>query len=628
MLISRRTAVIFHDLTVTAIAWELAWLARFNFVLPQADYWSANLKTLPFVVATQAIIFWRFGLYRGLWRFASVPDLLNILRAAGLGVVTITLVLFIATRLQDVPRSLLILYPVFLIFLLGGPRLGYRLLKDHSLNLRGLGANNRVLVVGGGRAGETLVRHMLSDRAYTPIGFIDDKESLRKSRIHGLPVLGSVEELPAVVAQTQPDFVVIAIPSADNRQMRRIVTACELSRVRFRTLPKVKELATGASYVSELRDVSIEDLLGRDKVELDWQRINRGLAGKTILVTGGGGSIGSELCRQLARIGPAKLLIYDQSEFNLFEIERELRTQFPQLDLVIALGDICDAPAVESMMAAFKPNVVFHAAAYKHVPMLQHQPRIAIRNNILGTQVVARAAMQSGCRDFVLISTDKVVNPTSVMGLCKRVAELLCESLKGQSETRFITVRFGNVLGSAGSVVPLFQEQIRNGGPVTVTHPEVSRYFMTIPEACQLIMQASVMGEGGEIFVLEMGEPVKIAYMAEQMVRLAGFEPGEEIPVQFVGLRPGEKLFEELFYVGEESLATEHDQIRRAKHRHADWNAFNARLQHLLTVSDTDDAYASMEALRALVPEFNEVEPVAETGSVIPLKPKLAGVDQ
>ncbi|MCC7410745.1 MAG: polysaccharide biosynthesis protein [Gammaproteobacteria bacterium] len=618
MRVSRRSAVIIHDLVMITAAWELAWLARFNFTLPPLEFWRANLDALPIVVAVQAFVSWYYGLYRGLWRFASVPDLWNILRAAALGALITTVMLFVVTRLQAVPRSVLVLYPLFLIFLLGAPRLAYRLWKDHSLSLRTLAAGTRVIVVGAGSAGETLVRQMLREASFVPIGFADDKKRLRHTRIHGVPVLGTVDELPALVREHKPDFVIIAIPSASNRQMQRIVAVCEQAAVRFRTLPAARDLATGASYVSELRDVALEDLLGRAKIELDWQGISRGLAGRTVLVTGAGGSIGAELCRQLARLGPARLVVLDQSEFNLFSIDQELRRRFPQLVFSSHLGDVCDATGIEAVLAAHRPEVIFHAAAYKHVPMLQHQVREAVRNNVLGTRRVAEAACRHGCREFVLISTDKAVNPASVMGMCKRVAEMLCESLNGLGDTRFITVRFGNVLDSAGSVVPVFRQQIAAGGPVTVTHPEVTRYFMTIPEACLLIMQAAVLGRGGEIFVLDMGEPVLIRYLAEQMIRLAGREPGRDIDVVYTGLRAGEKLAEELFHDDEASQPTAHAKIRQALHRAVDWNEFRPRLDALLAACERGGSAPLAELLRELL--AGSARAPAQDARVVPLR--------
>lgn len=604
MRISRRTSVIIHDLVMMAGAWELAWLVRFNFSIPDAAYSQANLNSLPYVLLIQGAIAWYFGLYRGLWRFASIPDLWNIIRAGFLASLAITLVLFILFRLQDFPRSLFVLYPVFVVFLLGAPRLVYRLWKDHTLDLKQLGAGSRVLVIGAGQAGETLARHMLRDHTHIPIGFIDDKRRLRGSRIHGLTVFGGLEVLEETCRETNPDLLVIAIPSADNKQMQRLVAACERTGVRFRTLPGTRDLAWGGSFVSELRDVAIEDLLGRARVELDWQSISRGISGHRVLVTGGGGSIGAELCRQIARLGPARLVVVERSEYNLFSIDRELRETFPALRLTAHLGDVCDSAGMLELMSAERPELVFHAAAYKHVPLLQEHVREAVRNNVLGTQRVACAAARSGVARFVLISSDKAVNPTSVMGLSKRVAEIVCQDLNARSATSFITVRFGNVLDSAGSVVPLFREQIARGGPVTVTHPEVTRYFMTIPEACQLIMQAADLGEGGEIFVLDMGNPVRISYLAEQMITLSGKRPGEDIGIIYTGLRPGEKLFEELFHSEEQALATAHAKIRLARHRSAGSQHVADTLEGLEAAVEALDTVALEGLMHELVPEF------------------------
>jgi len=358
--------------------------------------------------------------------------------------------------------------------------------------------------------------------------------------------------------------VLIAIPSATNAQMQRVVHLCEKAGVDFRTLPKVKDLMSGRVGAQALREVAIEDLLGRDPVSLDWQRIEQAIKGRMVLVSGAGGSIGSELCRQIARLNASALVLVENNEYNLYTIERALKKDHPELLIYACLGDVCDEKAIENIFARFTPDIVFHAAAYKHVPMLERQLREAVHKNVIGTRNLALAADRHGCATFVMVSTDKAVNPANIMGSTKRLAEMLCQFLNQRSATCFITVRFGNVLGSAGSVVPLFQEQIRGGGPVTVTHPEITRYFMTIPEAAQLILQSTAMGKGGEIFVLDMGEPVKIRYLAEQMICLSGGVPDEDIDIVYTGLRPGEKLYEELFYSREQFHATEHEKIMLA----------------------------------------------------------------
>lgn len=606
MLISNRTKVILYDLVAISAAWAISLFARFNFEIPPQNYLAAAITAAPVVLIVQGVISRYFGLYKGLWRFASLPDLWNIIRAAALGSVSIALVLFVINRLEDIPRSLLILYPFFLVFLLGGPRLAYRLWKDHSLSLHNISGGQRVIVIGAGTGGEMIVRDMLRSGSYIPVGLVDDEPELLKARIHGVPVLGPVKDLPSIARRYDVDSLIIAVPSASNMEMQHIVDMCEQTERPFRTLPPIQDIVSGKVGLQEIREVSIDDLLGRDKVELDWQSIQAALVGKAVLVTGGGGSIGSELCRQLARLGAAKVIVYDHSEFNLYQIDKELREKFPHLALHCVIGDVCDRAALNQLFTAFSPRLVFHAAAYKHVPILEAQAREAVRNNVIGTYEVAAAAERYGCENVVLISTDKAVKPSSVMGATKRFAELICESKNHSSQTRYITVRFGNVLGSAGSVVPLFRRQIREGGPVTVTHPDATRYFMTIPEACQLILQASAIGEGGEIFVLEMGQSINITYLAEQMIRLSGREPGSDIPIVYTGLRPGEKLHEELFHAEEDLSPTSHDKLLLAAHSATDHERIQSLYEELQHASDIFDEEAIRRLLTEAVPELTK----------------------
>lgn len=603
MSLTPRLKIILHDLVAIALAWMLALVARFNFGLPPEQHLKAGLYALPVAVALQAVLAWRYGLYRGVWRFASLQDLWNIIRAAVLGTVSIGLTLFLINRLVNIPRSVFVLYPLFLVALLGGPRLAYRLWKDHSLNLRSVTAATRVLVIGGGEGGEGVVRDMLRDGTYLPIGIVDDDPRLARARIHGVPVLGGIDDLADIVRRRDTDIIIIAIPSASGAQMRRIVERCEATGKPFRTLPELADLVTGRVGMNALREVKIDDLLGRDSVVLDWQRLQAAIAGKVVLVSGGGGSIGSELCRQVARLGAARLVVFEQSEHNLYLIERELREKHPQADLAFILGDVGDRAAVEHALALHRPDLVLHAAAYKHLPLLQGQAREAVRNNVFGTLTMAEAAERHGCEAFVLISTDKAVRPSSVMGATKRLAELVCETRKRRG-ARFITVRFGNVLGSAGSVVPLFQQQIAKGGPVTVTHPEARRYFMTIAEASQLILQAASAGSGGEIFVLDMGQPVNITYLAEQMIRLSGREPGADIKIVFTGLRPGEKLNEELFLEDERLTRTGHDKLLLASHVEVEPRRLQACLDALARAVEAFDEPTITRLLAEAVPEL------------------------
>lgn len=590
-----------HDLVMIPLAWIGAYWLRFNLSEIPQPFLGAVVRTLPWVIVVQGTVFWWFGLYRGVWRFASVPDLLRILQASLTGAVATGSVLFIAGHLEYVPRSAFVLDVLLLVFLLGGPRFAYRFLKDRRL----YGSHSKkAVIMGAGLAGERLMRDLLRAHppVYRPVAFVDDDRGRIGKEIHGVPVAADCEHVAAVARRFGADMILIAIRNATARDMQRLIGLCEQSHLPFRILPRRDELADGDVNAKALREVHIEDLLGRESVRLDWGAITAGVRGKSVLVTGGGGSIGAELCRQIARLDPACLVIFERSEYALYAIELELRARFPRLALHAVLGDVCDRVSVEDALKRFRPDAIFHAAAYKHVPMLEGQVRAAVQNNVLGTALVARAAAEAGCAAFVLISSDKAVNPSNVMGTTKRVAEMCCRNLSGNG-TRFITVRFGNVMGSAGSVIPLFQRQIAAGGPVTVTHPEITRYFMTIPEACQLILQASVIGEGGEIFVLDMGEPVRITYLAEQMIALAGKKPGIDIEITYTGLRPGEKLYEELFHANEKTAPTRHPKIRRADSRTIDAAAFVAALRDLEKACADNDEAALRALLQHLVPE-------------------------
>ncbi|HEY7873278.1 MAG TPA: nucleoside-diphosphate sugar epimerase/dehydratase [Rudaea sp.] len=612
-----RLAVVLHDLAMVWLAWTAANWLRFSFESNPPSAWQLAPDTA-IVLLVQGAVLWWTGLYKGLWRFASLPDLWNILRAAVLGALGIAVALFLYDRLESVPRSVLAIYPAALAVLLGAPRLAYRYWKDSRFELLARVPARRVLVLGAGRTGEALLRELAHDARYRPVGLLDDNAALRGARVHGVPVLGTLQRLPELARESAAEMLLIAIPSATSAQMRRIVELCEETGVPFRTVPRLQDVVAGRMGFSQLKEVAIEDLLGRDPVQLDWAAMRAGFSGQRVLITGGGGSIGAELCRQVARLGVESLAILELSEFNLYRIEQELRREFPDLLVDAVLGDCGDAAACERVFVRARPQVVLHAAAFKHVPLLQNQVREAFRNNVLGTQVVARAADKHGVGCFVLISTDKAVNPSSVMGACKRVAEIFCQNFAAQSATRFVTVRFGNVLDSAGSVVPLFREQIRNGGPVTVTHPEMSRYFMTIPEACQLILQAGVLGKGGEVFALDMGEPVKIRYLAEQMIRLAGKIPERDVAIVYTGLRPGEKLFEELFHDHENYQATGHAKIFLSTPRSVSWELLNVQLrQAAQSVRDYDED-ALRACLTSLLPDFSWRD-TADSADIVPI---------
>jgi FlaA1/EpsC-like NDP-sugar epimerase len=607
-LFSRSVAFV-HDLLMVPVAWLGAYWLRFNLQdipEPMLDY---ALWDLLLIVPVQVVVFRLFGLYRGVWRFASLPDLARIVKAVMVGLALSMATVFVVTRLEGVPRSVPVLYGLLLALFLSTPRLVYRWLKDHRFHLA---SGKRVLIVGAGQAGEMLLRDFLRGNApgYQPIAFVDDDRRKWGREIHGVRVLSGTDTIPRLVTELEIEVIVLAVPSAGGEQLRRLVGVVEQSGVPFRTVPRLEALMSGQVSINQLRPLSIEDLLGRKPVSLDWPGIEAGLRDKTILVTGAGGSIGSELCRQIARLKPAALILFESSEFNLYSVEQELCRRFPALPLKAHLCDVRDEPAVLRVFQMYRPQLVFHAAAYKQVPMLESQVREAVWNNVAGTLTVAKAADRYECSEFVLISTDKAVNPANVMGVTKRVAEIYCQNFNRHSSTRFITVRFGNVLGSAGSVVPLFHRQIAEGGPVTVTHPEIVRYFMTIPEACQLIMQAGVLGGGGEIFVLDMDQPVRIRYLAEQMIRLSGKIPGQDIEIIYTGLRPGEKLTEELFHPREHLARTQNEKILLARYRPVGWGRLNDEIDRLCASCRVYDGDGIMASLRWFVPEY-----LAEAGA-------------
>lgn len=583
----RRAAVVAYDALMVPVAWCLAYWLRFNLDAIPANFLRTAAVMLSVVIPCQLFSYMVFGLYRGSWRFASLPDFIRIGKSVYMGALLAALTIFFITGMEEVPRAVLPLYALLLFALLGGSRGLYQYLKSRHL----AGDGRRVLIIGAGESAGMLTRDMMRNGGgpYLPIGMVDDDPGKRGLEIHGVRVLGAFEDIPDLVKQHAVELIIIAIPSLSSNRMKKLVTICEGVGTPFRTLPKLEDLITGRITADIVREVSIEDLLGRERVELDQVLMQAGLSGKTIMVTGGGGSIGAELCRQVAGFAPAALIIYERNEFNLYRVQQELEQRFPQVRTTAVLGDVCDQTTIEGIVEERRPGVIFHAAAYKQVPLLQAYPAEAVRNNVIGTKVVANAASRFDCGKFVFISTDKAVNPANVLGATKRAGELYCEGMNAVSATRFVTVRFGNVLGSDGSVVPLFREQIQAGGPVTVTHPDIVRYFMTVREACQLILQASVMEGSGGVFVLDMGEPVRIMYLAEQMILLSGKEPGKDIEIRRIGLRPGEKLSEELFYDDERKETTENAKILKAKHAPTDRNEIRqavARLEQSLAGSN------------------------------------------
>lgn len=597
-----RTALaVLHDAIAAALAWSFAYLLRFNFELP--PNFAAELhQTVYWVVALQMVIFWRFNLYRGIWRYASTTDLRRIFLAVMLSAAAIPLMFWMLRLDLVIPRSVLIINPLLLILLMGGSRFVYRLWKEQGLyrnfKLRG----EPVLVLGAGDAAASLAKDLTKSSDWRLVGFLDDDTDKHGRMLNGILVLGKLDSLPEWAERLGVSQVIIAMPSSSHQQRKRAIQLCNATQVKALTVPSFDDLMSGKVAVSQLRAIELDDLLGRDPVVLDEAGLHGLLTGKTVMVTGAGGSIGSEMCRQVARFAPARLVLFELSEFALYTIEEELKQTFPALNFVCLMGDVRDAARVDEVMQRYQPSVLFHAAAYKHVPLMeQHNAWQAIRNNVLGTWTVAHAAQQHGVAKFVMISTDKAINPTNVMGASKRLAEMVCQALQPLGGTRFVMVRFGNVLGSTGSVIPKFRAQIARGGPITVTHPEITRYFMSIPEAAQLVLQAGLMGQGGEIFVLDMGESVKIVDLAKDLIRLSGFTE-DEIKIEFTGLRPGEKLYEELLADNEHTLPTPHPKLRIAQARQADV-AWLAHLLEWVSVTVMPDE-AVRTALARWVPEY------------------------
>jgi FlaA1/EpsC-like NDP-sugar epimerase len=568
------SVALLHDIVVAGMAWWFAYLLRFNFSIP-VDHRLQMIQSLLWVIPLQAGLFVFFGLYRGVWRFASVNDLKRIMFAVVSATALVALVLFMLQTGVVIPRSVLILNPILLVMMMGGSRFTYRAWKDHQLYGVTLKQGTPVIVIGAGEAAVALVKDLARSTQWRVVGLVDDDISMHGREVFGVKVLGSINQLEKICRRLSVDYVIVAMPSAHHQKRRQAIELANQLGLEVLTVPAIDDLMSGKVSVSQIRKVDVEDLLGRDPVKLDNSGLHKLIDGNAVLVSGAGGSIGSELCRQIVKFNPRVLICLDISEFSLYQLEQELSALHLPAKLVYKTCDVKNKVRVDDLLAQYKPSVVFHAAAYKHVPMMENgNVWEALSNNVIGTQTLAQACKEAGVAKFVLISTDKAVNPTNVMGASKRLAEMVCQGLQDKllerdTGTRFVIVRFGNVLGSSGSVIPKFREQIAKGGPVTITHPEITRYFMSIPEAAQLVMQAGLMGKGGEIFVLDMGEPVKIAALAADMIRLSGLQP-DEIKIEYVGLRPGEKLYEELLADDEHTMPTPHDKLRIAQARKAD----------------------------------------------------------
>ncbi len=591
-----------HDLLAAAAAWILAYWLRLNLSIPP-EYHPGMLNAALVCIPLQACAYQAFGLYRGVWRYASLPDLRRIVYAVATGALVGPFALMMLGLNTGIPRSVFLLEPILLLLIMGGNRVAYRSWKEHRLFGATRGQGAPVLVIGTGDAAITLTRDLTRSADWRVVGLIDDDPRLSGRVLQNATVVGGLDSLAQNAARLDATHVIIALPEATHRERRRIVDLCRAANLKVLTIPSFDDLMSGKVQVTAIRQVELDDLLGRDPVILDSAGLKGLLTNQTVMITGAGGSIGAELVRQIARFSPALLVLVENGEYALYTMEQELGRIAPGQAFACVIGDVRDADRMRRVLAHYRPSVLFHAAAYKHVPMMENENAgEALANNVLGTATLGAAAIAAGVAKFVLISTDKAVNPTNVMGASKRLAELVCQSMDAPRGTRFVMVRFGNVLGSTGSVIPKFKEQIAAGGPITVTHPDIVRYFMSIPEAAQLVLQAGTMGRGSEIFVLDMGEPVKITDLARDMIRLSGFAD-DDIRIEFTGLRPGEKLFEELLADSESTLATPHAKLRIAKPSGVPGTAWRENLLAWLENPGGDVQAIKLELQRRL-PEY------------------------
>ena len=618
--------VLFADILLLSSSLFMAYLIRLDFILPH-PYSVLLYQMLPFVLVVKIGCFYFFDLYRGMWRYTSIVDLINIIKASCVSsLVVICLILFSHSRFIGFPRSVFVMDWCFTVLSISGYRLCIRIYFERISNdkatsiptrqvltmfFKKMTETKRLLIIGAGDGGEKIYREIHdNDRLqYTVIGFLDDDLAKVGKTIHGIPVLGRIKDITKIAKKVNADEALIAIPSATSEQMREILTHCREGGVKFKTIPGIGELINGKVTVNTIREVDYRDLLGRDLIRLDEVKIGSYLKDQCVMVTGAGGSIGSELCRQICRFKPFRIVMVERAESPLYEINLELNQDFGDIKTIPILADIQDKEQLENAFKINRPQTVFHAAAYKHVPMLEMQPWKAVDNNVQGTANLVEITNKYNVERFVFVSTDKAVRPANVMGASKRVAEMLIQSQNSceLSHTKFMTVRFGNVVGSVGSVIPLFKKQIKKGGPVTVTHPEVSRFFMTIPEACQLILQAGAMGKGGEIFLLDMGTSIKIDDMARDLIRFSGFEPELDIKIEYIGLRPGEKLSEELIIEGEDVVPTSHEKIMVLKGMDCNLQILNGNIHNLIQLAKDQKIDTIKEKLQEMVPEYRPI---------------------
>lgn len=618
ILISKNLFVlILADIILLAISYFSAYVVRFEAHIGASELLVIKQTIVP-ILLCKLVVFYFFNLYRGMWRYTGIVDLLNVIKAVTVSSLIIVTVILMLSRFQGFSRSVFIIDAVFSLILIAGIRLVIRLLLStttFSINKNGINTNEhkKMIIIGAGDAGEKVAREIYDNPSmrYKIVGFVDDDKSKVGRQIHGIKVRGRVDDLKEIVKNEGVDEILIAAPSAVGKDMRSIVEICDATKIPYKTLPGMGEIIDGKVSIKTIRDISYKDLLGRPPVRLENDKISDFLKNKCVMITGAGGSIGSELCRQICRYGPSLIILFDVGESNLYSIQMELKHVVTYLKYRAVLGRIQDKRLVDDVFRKYKPDVVFHAAAYKHVPLVERNPWEAVYSNIIGTDILVKTAIAHKVDRFVLVSTDKAVRPTSVMGASKRVTEKIVRAHSSGS-TKFMAVRFGNVIGSSGSVIPLFRHQIEKGGPVTVTHPEITRFFMTIEESAQLILQAFTMGDGGEIFILEMGTPVKIVDMARDLIRLSGKEPDTDIEIKFIGLRPGEKLYEELITEGEGIVKTDHEKILvlRDESLSGDIEHYNKldgldeQIRELTRLADMHDAKGIKAKLKGIVPEY------------------------
>ena len=623
--IKHRTVIIVaSQASLLVIAYLASFLLRFDLRIQGLGYRFIILQTLPVLLVVKLLVFYHFRLFSGWWKYAGMNDLLDIIKATLVSSFFLYFAVYFIYGVAGYPRSTFLLDMLLTVALIGGARF---VVRAYSEQARSTSVGVNTLIVGAGRAGNLIVRELKGNPTlgYNPVGFVDDDLSKKSMNMQGLKVLGTTENLPELIEKYSVSRILIAAPSARGEEVRHIIDKCRESKVEFQILPPMSKLINGSVSVNQVRTVKIDDLLARDPVRLDLNEIGAKLQGKTIMVTGAGGSIGSELVRQVAKFGPAKLILFERSESDLHKMDLELPADFSNLHYLPIIGDILDTFRLKEVFAEHRPQVIFHAAAYKHVPMMEKNCFQAISNNVVGTYNLAMLADQFKVEDFVMISSDKAVRPTNIMGVTKRISELLILGLQNHT-TKFVSVRFGNVLGSNGSVIPLFKEQIEKRQPVTVTHPDAIRYFMTIPEAAQLVLQASTMGQGGEIFVLDMGQPVKIVDLAKNLIRLSGLEPDRDIPVVFTGLRPGEKLYEELRLDGEGMKSTPHHKIHVLDGGKVSFIQVQTWVDELVALVERKDVAGLVKKLQRIVPEYTPSKEILAQGEQAAATIKVARI--